>query len=250
MFPKTWAAATLDAALFTQTHLHSSTPASFSLLLRHQLETAVGDATDHKVIPKSGIHLQTGQVASVGGQSRLEFLGPAGELLRIGHHTEFGPTAPNHLAFRRGAFLLHIQEGGPTYALTAPGVHIRIAAHGTFLGEVMPKGGLKLIPLQGEGCFIEHSTTNVHKLHPGHIHFFLPDGDNPPMLQVDLALLVNSCPLLQLFPDTLPSMPAIRRNAIAQARNIKLRSNSFVYDAVAKDRIRFLVPGNKEDGTP
>jgi len=88
----------------------------------------------------------------------------------------------------------------------------------------------------------------VEKFYPGQIHFYLPSGERPPNVEIDITLLVNSCPLITAFEDTLPSFREITSRAHLQARTIKLRSNSFVYDAVGKDRIRFLVPQPIEKG--
>ena len=210
------------------------------------LRSLLKDSADGKSPPlttrKPNIPLHSGQVASVGAQSRLEFIGPAGEMLRIGHNSEFAPVGLNRLEFSHGSFLFFVQREGPRYSFVTKGVEILIAGYGTFLGEIMPLGGLKLIPLTGEGQIISQSQSSVEKFYPGQIHFYLPNGERPPNVEIDITLLVNSCPLITAFEDTLPSFREITKRAHLQARTIKFRSNSFVYDAVGKDRIRFLVP--------
>lgn len=221
----------------------------YCLYLRNLLK----DSGDKKSPPlasrKPNIPLHQRQVATVGAQSRLEFIGPAGELLRIGHNSEFSPIDQNRLEFSRGSFLFFVQKEGPRYSFVTKGVEILIAGHGTFLGEIMPLGGLKLIPLTGQGQIISQSQSSVEKFYPGQIHFYLPNGERPPNVEIDITLLVNSCSLITAFEDTLPSFREITSRAHLQARTIKFRSNSFVYDAVGKDRIRFLVPQptKKED---
>jgi hypothetical protein len=223
----------------------------FCLYLRNHLK----DSRDGKTVPvatrRDSVPLYTGQIASVGGASRLEFFGPAGELLRVGHNSEFSPIEQNRLEFSQGSFLFYVQKEGPRYSFVTKGVEILIAGHGTFLGEIMPLGGLKLIPLSGQGQIISQSQSSVEKFYPGQIHFYLPSGERPPNVEIDITLLVNSCPLITAFEDTLPSFREITSRAHLQARTIKLRSNSFVYDAVGKDRIRFLVPQPTEkEGKP
>ena len=221
----------------------------YCLYLRNLLKDSGDEKSPPLASRKPNIPLHQGQVATVGAQSRLEFIGPAGELLRIGHNSEFSPIDQNRLEFSRGSFLFFVQKEGPRYSFVTKGVEILIAGHGTFLGEIMPLGGLKLIPLTGQGQIISQSQSSVEKFYPGQIHFYLPNGERPPNVEIDITLLVNSCPLITAFEDTLPSFREITSRAHLQARTIKLRSNSFVYDAVGKDRIRFLVPqpAEKED---
>jgi len=221
---------------------------TYSLYLRYQLKKPADNNSESTVIRKQDVPLSIGEVATIGNESRLEFVGPGGELLRIGHNSEFSPVGKNRLEFAKGSFLLFVHKGGPRYSFLVNGVEVRIAGHGTFLGEVMPLGGLKLISVSGEGHLISLPRGVSEEFHPGHIHFFLKNGERPPNIEIDMVLLVNSCPLITLFKDELPSMREIKTNARRQAANIKYRSNSFVYDAVGKDRIRFFVPdGTKKD---
>ena len=196
---------------------------------------------------KDGVYLGMDQVATVGGSSRLELLGPSGELIRVGHYSRFAPIAPNKLQFTQGSFLLFLHEGAPQYTIAIKGQELKFAAHGTFLCELMKNGGLKVISLSGEGNLISSPNGAIDKVRPSYVQFFLNNGDNPPAIEIDLALVVNSCPLITLFKDRLPSHPQIQKLATRQARTIKLRSNSYVYDALSKDQVRLLVPNGKSD---
>jgi hypothetical protein len=214
----------------------------FRLALRYQIKDAEDKGGQVTILEKSGIYLENDQVAKIGNQSRLEFLGPSGELLRVGHNTEFSPIAKNKLQFLRGSFLLYLHEGAPFYTIVIRGQEIRFAAHGTFLCELMPKGGLKVIALTGEGNIVSLPTGSTQLVRPSFVQFFLNDGENPPGVEIDVALLVNSCSLIVFFKDPLPSVDKIKELAIRQARTIKLRSNAYLYDAISKESIRLLVP--------
>lgn len=191
---------------------------------------------------KDNIPLGIGKVASVGGKSRLEFQGQGGGLLRVGHYSAFSPTAPKSLEFRKGSFLLYLPDGADGISLVTPGVHIHLEAQGTFLGEIMPKGGLKLIPLEGSGQLKFEEASVSGEIRAGHVHFFLPEGKRPPSVEVYLPLLLASSPLLHSFEEELPSMDQLIRRARIQAKMIKKRTGAFVYDAIDEEQIRFLVP--------
>ena len=225
----------------------------YQLKLRYAVESSKDKPTDVSVHEKSGTFLGMDQVASVGGSSRLEFIGPSGELLRVGHYSKFSPIAPNKLQFTQGSFLLYVHEGAPQYSVIIKGQEIKFAAHGTFLCELMKNGGLKVISLSGEGNIVSMPSGSHDQVRPSYVQFFLNDGNNPPAIEIDLALAVNTCPLISLFRDKLPSHHEIEKLAIQQARNIKLRSNSYIYDALSKEQVRLLVPKgdkNKEAKQP
>ena len=220
----------------------------YQLKLRYAIESSKEKSSDVTIHQKSSTFLGMDQVASVGGSSRLEFIGPSGELLRVGHYSKFAPIAPNKLQFIQGSFLLHVHEGAPQYTIVIKGQEIKFAAHGTFLCELMKKGGLKVISLSGEGNIISMPSGAHDHVRPSYVQFFLNDGNNPPAIEIDLALAVNTCPLISLFRDQLPSHPEIEKLAIQQARNIKLRSNAYIYDALSKEQVRLLVPkGDKSN---
>ena len=63
-----------------------------------------------------------------------------------------------------------------------------------------------------------------YQVRPSYVQFFLNDGNNPKAIEIDLALAVNTCPLISLFRDKLPSHHEIEKLAIQQARNeIKIK---------------------------
>ena len=191
---------------------------------------------------KGNIPLEIGRVAAIGGTSRLEFSGPSGEILRVGHHSAFSPVLERAIEFRKGSFLLHLPEKVAAYTIQSPGVHIHLHAHGTFLGEIMSHGGIKLIPLDGDGQIRFAEAGTSEDLVCGQIYFFLPEGKRPVNVEVYLPLLLNSCPLIIAFEKSLPSESDMVRRARNQAKKIKTRTGSFVYDAVDQEKIRFLVP--------
>ncbi len=195
---------------------------------------------------KDNIPLAPGKVATIGGGSRLEFAGLGGEILRVGHNSEFSPISDGTLEFRKGSFLLHIPKGGKPHKLVSPGVHVDLEAEGTFLGEAMPLGGLKLIPLVGKGIVKFEETATSHGLTPGQVEFFLPEGKRPPSVEVYLPLLVASCPLINAFEEELPEMDKLIHRARIQAKLVKRRTGAFVYDAVDEKNVRFLVPTAKD----
>ena len=191
---------------------------------------------------KDNIPLELGKVAAIGGKSRLELIGANGEILRVGHHSAFSPVMERAIEFRKGSFLLYLPEKVLAYTIQAPGVHIHLHAHGTFLGEMMPHGGVKLIPLDGAGQIRFAEAGTSEDLVCGQIYFFLPEGKRPVNVEVYLPLLVSSCPLIIAFEKPLPSESEIVRRARNQAKKIKTRTGSFVYDAIDEEKIRFLVP--------
>lgn len=197
---------------------------------------------------KDNIPLELGKVAGIGGKSRLEFIGPYGEILRVGHHSSFSPVLERSIEFRKGSFLLYLPKKVSAYTIQSPGVHVHLHAYGTFLGEIMPQGGIKLIPLEGKGQIRFTEAGTSEDLTCGQIYFFLPEGKRPVNVEVYLPLLLNSCALIIAFEKSLPSENEMVRRARNQAKKIKIRTGSFVYDAVDEEKIRFLVP--KADPTP
>ena len=191
---------------------------------------------------KDHIPLPVGRVASIGNKSRLELIGPSGQILRVGHNTSFSPVSDQSIEFRSGAFLLYLPKDSHPYEIITPGVNVGIQAYGTFLGEIMPKGGIKLIPLEGRGKFLFQQAGSSEKLSIGQIHFYLPEGKRPVNVKVYLPLLLGSCTLINAFENKLPSTAKMIQHARVQARKTKTRTGTFVYDAVDEDQLRFLVP--------
>lgn len=225
-----------------------SDPAPWELVaLVEDPEEKGGEFVRH---PKDNIPLNTGKVATVGGKSRLEFQGQDGSILRVGHFSAFSPVGKNALEFRQGSFLLFLPDGADPISLVTPGVHVHLEAQGTYLGEIMPKGGLKLIPLEGSGQLKFEEASVSGKIRPGHVHFFLPEGKRPPGVEVYLPLLLASCPLLHSFGEDFPSMDKLIRRARIQAKMTKKRTGAFVYDAIDEEQIRFLVPNAPKEEEP
>ena len=217
-----------------------------------RLVSLVETLEDSKVQQRSKDHipLPVGRVASIGTKSRLEFIGPSGQILRTGHNTSFSPVSEQSIEFRSGAFLLYFPKDSPPYEIITPGVNVGIHSYGTFLGEIMPKGGIKLIPLEGRGEILFKQAGTTEKLTIGQIHFYLPEGKRPVNVKVYLPLLLGSCTLINAFENELPSAPRMIYNARIQARKTKTRTGTFVYDAVDEDQLRFLVPKSVKGENP
>jgi hypothetical protein len=252
--PKNLRAALLQVALFFAFLMNcfSQAPAAATSNtisdVPWRLVTLVETSTDSTSIEqkKENIPLGVGKVASIGGKSRLEFIGPKGQLLRVGHHSSFSPLSQTSIEFRRGSFLLYMPQDSVPYLIISPGVTIELHGKGTFLGELMPKGGLKLIPLEGRGEIRFQQAGTVENFSIGQIHFFLPEGKRPVNVEVSLPLLLGSCSLLNAFEARLPSAAKLIHQARLQAKKTKTRTGTFVYDAVDEDKIRFLVPSATE----
>ena len=217
-----------------------------------RLVSLVETLADSKVQQRSKDHvpLPVGRVASIGAKSRLELIGTSGQILRIGHNTSFSPVSAQSIEFRSGAFLLYLPKDSSPYEIITPGVNIGINSYGTFLGQIMPKGGIKLIPLEGRGEILFKQAGTTEKLTVGQIHFYLPEGKRPVNVKVYLPLLLGSCTLINAFENELPSSPKMIHNARVQARKTKTRTGTFVYDAVDDDQLRFLVPKSVKSEKP
>ncbi|MFM2081455.1 MAG: hypothetical protein RL380_146, partial [Verrucomicrobiota bacterium] len=145
-----------------------------------------------------------------GAASRAELTAPDNSVTRIGANSVFAfdPTSRT-VNLERGSVLFHSPKGKGGVTIKSGGASAAVLGS-TLMCSTGADGTFKTIFLEGKDCVVTLANGKSVTLHPGQMVVVLPgQTDFGPVLDIDLAKLVDTSLLLKGFSHDLDSLPLI-----------------------------------------
>lgn len=212
----------------------------YQLKLTQWWEGGYGGSVLNKAEAYQGVPLLRGQTALLPAGSRMELVGSAGEVFRLGGASSLTLLHDRQFRFWEGALLLYLPDSSHALRLQGPATEFWIQGEGTLAIQVTSNRGMKIVCLSHQPAL--KVAGNAKALQPGQV-YFLPPGV-PRIgrsLTIDLDRFVSTSGLLQGFKGRLPSGRQIRKNAFRQSTIIQRRTRMFVGDATSPEEFDLLL---------
>ncbi|MFP6854848.1 MAG: hypothetical protein VB980_03630 [Opitutales bacterium] len=163
-------------------------------------EVSAGISENEKISLRKGRFLSRASLLSTKDEEGIELLG-GGWLLRIGRNTLFSP-ADGGIHLQNGTVFGRQLRDSAELVLGTSAISVRIQGKGSWLAEVMPDKGLRIIGITGKTRVVAESGPgrNQVELKSGQRVERLPSRRFGKIVQLDLSELIPTSRLLALFP--------------------------------------------------
>lgn len=183
----------------------------------------------------------------VRSDSLMELKGESGQIVRLGSNTNLDIELNKLFKLYKGAMLLYLPEGTRSYILQSPLSRVSISGNGAAMFGVTEIGGLKVICIDGK---IELTLANNESasLTPGELIFVFTEGkDFSRKVDLELATVMQTSALISNFPEPLPFLVNLAKNARKQNRRIRGRFKALVGDAKSDQDFELMILRDKEN---